>query len=139
MASPTQQALKELRRLGYTVAIVEHWNPFAKIRQDLFGFIDLLAIKKGEILGVQVTSGEHHSNRATKSKNHKNYPLWVASGGRFEVWSFKLGGARGKRKVWTLRREDLSQSNTIKEQERWHKAGYEDGVRDEREKWLSKS
>jgi hypothetical protein len=26
------------------VAIVEHWNPWAKIRQDLFGFGDLLAI-----------------------------------------------------------------------------------------------
>jgi len=35
---------------------VEKWNPHVKIRQDLFGFIDILAIKKGETLAVQCTS-----------------------------------------------------------------------------------
>jgi hypothetical protein len=35
---------------------VERWNPHVKIRQDLFGFIDILAIKKGETLAVQCTS-----------------------------------------------------------------------------------
>jgi hypothetical protein len=38
--SPTQLSLKKLREEGYTVAVVEHWNSFARIRQDLFGFID---------------------------------------------------------------------------------------------------
>ena len=42
--SPTQLSLKKLREEGYTVAVVEHWNSFARIRQDLFGFIDLLAL-----------------------------------------------------------------------------------------------
>jgi hypothetical protein len=54
--TPTQRTLAYLREEGYTCAIVERWNPFAKIRQDLFGFIDILAIKKDETLAVQCTS-----------------------------------------------------------------------------------
>ena len=44
--SPTQRTLKRLRDSGDypLVTIVERWNAFAKIRQDLFGIIDLLAI-----------------------------------------------------------------------------------------------
>ena len=55
-SSPTQRSLKHLREQGYTVAIVEHWNAFARLRQDLFGFIDLLALRDGETLAVQTTS-----------------------------------------------------------------------------------
>ena len=54
--SPTQRSLKYLRDEGYLVAIVERWQPFARIRQDLFGFIDLLAIRRDETLAVQVTA-----------------------------------------------------------------------------------
>lgn len=54
--TPTQRSLAYLREEGYLVAIVEHWNPFARIRQDLFGFIDLLAIRRDETLAVQVTA-----------------------------------------------------------------------------------
>jgi hypothetical protein len=54
--SPTQRSLKYLRDEGYLVAIVEHWQPFARIRKDLWGWADLLAIKRGEVLAVQVTS-----------------------------------------------------------------------------------
>ena len=54
--TPTQRSLAYLRNEGYLVAIVEHWNPFARIRQDLFGFIDLLAIRRDETLAVQVTA-----------------------------------------------------------------------------------
>lgn len=38
------------------MAIVERWNPHARIRQDLWGWCDLLAIRKGEVLAVQVTA-----------------------------------------------------------------------------------
>ena len=64
--SPTQLSLKKLRQEGYTVAIVEHWNAFARIRQDLFGFIDLLALKDKEVLAVQTTSASNMSARAKK-------------------------------------------------------------------------
>jgi hypothetical protein len=54
--TPTQRSLEYLREEGYTVAIVEHWNSWARIRQDLFGFIDLLALKPNETLAVHVTA-----------------------------------------------------------------------------------
>jgi hypothetical protein len=33
---------------------------------------------------------------------------WLKAGGRFEVVSWAKRGARGKRKVWTVRREELT-------------------------------
>jgi hypothetical protein len=35
--TPTQRSLAYLRAEGWQVAIVERWNPHARIRQDLFG------------------------------------------------------------------------------------------------------
>lgn len=54
--SPTQRSLAYLREQGYHVAIVEHWNAFTKQRKDLWGWCDLLAIRRGEVLAVQVTA-----------------------------------------------------------------------------------
>lgn len=44
MSSPTQRTLAECRKRGYTAQVVEKWNPHARIRQDLFGVIDIVAI-----------------------------------------------------------------------------------------------
>jgi len=59
--SPTQRSLAHLKELGYTAKVVERWNPFAKIRQDLFG-TDVLVLKPGEpVLVVQATTGSNHA------------------------------------------------------------------------------
>jgi len=64
--SPTQRSLAHLKTLGYQPKVVEHWNPFAKMRQDVFG-ADILALKPGApVLVVQVTSGSNHAARRTK-------------------------------------------------------------------------
>jgi hypothetical protein len=54
--SPTQCTLDKWRRLGYLCWVVEKWNSHAGIRQDMFGFIDVLAIKEGETVAIQSTS-----------------------------------------------------------------------------------
>ena len=65
MSSPTARSLALLRELGYTAKVVEHWNQYAKIRQDLFG-LDILALKPGEpVLVVQATTGSNHVARCT--------------------------------------------------------------------------
>jgi len=46
--SPTARTLKALRDGGATCQVVEHWNSFAKIRQDLFGCIDVLVLLPDE-------------------------------------------------------------------------------------------
>jgi hypothetical protein len=78
--SPTQRSLKKFRGDGYLCAIVEHWNQFAKIRQDLFCFIDILAIKKNDICGIQCTSKSNLAGRIRKISDHKNYQSVKESG-----------------------------------------------------------
>lgn len=109
MSSPTQRTLKALRAEGYMTEVVERWNPHANIRQDLFGWIDIIAIKPGEILAVQATSGSNHFARVTKLRKERQEQVteWLAAGGLAEVWSWKSkqrvlkDGTVGKSKVWS--------------------------------------
>lgn len=55
--TPTQRSLKQLRLAGWLCAVTERWNPHVKIRQDLFGFADLIAVKGDECRLIQTTSG----------------------------------------------------------------------------------
>lgn len=80
MSSPTQRSLKKLRDDGYRAAITEHWNPFAKIRQDLFGIIDIVAVKEGNTLGVQTTSYSNMGARIKKILAAEAYPDIKAAG-----------------------------------------------------------
>lgn len=104
--SPTSRALQFCRAQGWRAAVVEHWNSYAKIRQDLFGWIDLVVLDGEQgVLGVQVTSRSNAASRRTKILASDTLAPWLASGARAEVWSFAKQGPRGKRKVWNLKRE----------------------------------
>ena len=83
--SPTQRSLKMLRDQGYKVWIVEHWNPWARIRQDLFGCIDILAIGNGETLAVQTTSRSNVAARQKKIVENEYYPEMVRSGWKVHI------------------------------------------------------
>lgn len=56
MTSPTQRSLAHLREQGYLCEVVEKWNAFTKQRKDLWGWCDILAIRRDEVLAVQVTA-----------------------------------------------------------------------------------
>ena len=96
--SPTQRSLAFLRGRGYRVAICEHWNHYAKVRQDLFGIIDLLAIRPGEVLGVQATSYSNVSARLHKIAESEAAPDIRAAGIKIEVHGWHKKG-----KVWEPR------------------------------------
>jgi hypothetical protein len=120
--SPTQRSLAVLRARAYTCEIVEHWNAFVGIRQDLFGFIDIVALGGG-FLAVQTTSGSNVAARVSKitarevekvdkktgakslvpNKVRASAIAWLKSGGEIHVHGWAKRGARGKPKVWTLR------------------------------------
>lgn len=103
--SPTSRSLQYLRDQGYIANVVERWNAYAKIRQDLFGFIDLIAIKPNSpVLAIQATSGTNVSARITKAKESPNLRTWLETGSSFEVWGWSKKGKKGDRKLWTLRR-----------------------------------
>jgi hypothetical protein len=124
--SPMQMALAEMRLRGWIAEITEHWNPFARTRNDLLGIFDLIAICdtylvkridddgyeripcQPHLLGVQVTSGDHHAHRRGKMLAHPNLRAWLATGAKAEIWSYAKRGGRGFAKKWERRREELT-------------------------------
>ncbi len=92
--SPTQRSLAHLRKEGYTVAITEHWNNFARRRVDLWGFCDLLALRKGETLCVQCTSESNASARVKKIAEHENTPAVRDAG--WSIWVMGWDGDKLK-------------------------------------------
>lgn len=66
--TPTQRSLDMLRERGYTVAVVERSSNFRGVfrRHDLWNIGDVLAIRRNEIILVQVTSGSNVSARVKK-------------------------------------------------------------------------
>src|ERR1700676_5404113 len=55
--SSTVRTLAVLKKEGYTAQVVEYYNQFARRRIDLFGIIDIVALRPDETLGIQTTSG----------------------------------------------------------------------------------
>lgn len=107
--SPTQRTLAYLRKRGEVAQVVERFNQFAKVRQDLFGFIDIVNLRTGAIVGVQCTSGGNVAARVNKILNECGDVAreWLLAGGRIEVWGWAKRGPRGKRKLWTPRVVDV--------------------------------
>ena len=101
--SPTQRTRDWLKKRGITSQIVERWNVFARKKQDLLGFGDILAVSS-RIVAIQVTSGDHVAHRIAKIYAEPRAREWLNAGGLIEVHGWRKCGARGKRKVWSLRR-----------------------------------
>lgn len=89
MTTPTQRTLKRLREAGWEAAVVEKWNPHARIRQDLFGFADVLAFKPGQtpILCQVTTTGT--AARIRKIKEEPRALSALKSGFRIEVHGWR--------------------------------------------------
>ena len=103
MATPTQRSRDWLKKRGTESQIVERWNSFAKVRQDLFGFCDIVALES-RIVAIQVTSGTNVAARVNKIIDEPRARAWLASGGLIEVHGWRKTGKAGKRKLWNLRR-----------------------------------
>lgn len=95
--SPTQRSLKALREDGWECAIVEKWNAFVGIRQDLFGFIDILCLcpHRG-ILGVQTTVAGSMNKRLEKIKAEHRAQMFLNAGGQIVIHGWIKGGKRSE-------------------------------------------
>lgn len=82
--SPTARTLKMLREQGWMCDVVEKWNAYAKVRIDLFGVIDIVAICGGVTAGIQATSGSNHSARRRKIEGEVKAKRWQEAGN--ELW-----------------------------------------------------
>ncbi len=112
--SPTQRTLAYLREEGFTCGITEKWNQHAGIRQDLFGFIDLVALHPAlGTYGVQATSGTNVSARIEKIRGLETHATWLQAGNKILVIGWRKVGPRGKRKVWEPRIVELTQTEEI--------------------------
>lgn len=121
MASkPTQRSLQYLRTNGWLCHIVEHWNQFAHIRQDCYGFGDILACNPDRklIALVQTTSAANFNKRFKKVLAEPKAAIWRTAGGMILVHGWGKKGARGKRKVWTLREVILTSEASLEREER---------------------
>jgi len=109
VSSPTQRSLRYLRAIaGDMVAVVEKWNQHARIRQDLFGFADLVAVIPG-VPGttyIQTTSSANVAHRIAKMRAEpvaSRVRACLATDNTVLVHGWRRAGARGRRKTWQLR------------------------------------
>lgn len=86
--SPTARAKSYCKKRGWPCGVVEKWNSFAKIRQDLFGIIDVVVLAGDQMIGVQATSRSNHKARVEKVLASPMLEPWLRTGVLVQVWSF---------------------------------------------------
>lgn len=83
---------------------MERRNPGVFKTHDLFGFIDVLAIREGETLAVQTTSGPNVASRVKKIAEAEHLAAVRAAG-----WLIHVHGWRkNAKKRWECRVVDCS-------------------------------
>lgn len=113
--SPTQRTIRELRNQGTICGVVERFNQHVGphgIRQDLFGFIDLIALAPNGIIGVQCCAGSGHADHRKKIMANEVVPEWLKSGGRIQIWSWSKRKLKrgGKAERWQPRVEEITEA-----------------------------
>lgn len=116
--SAVQRSLGEMRSREWIAGVTERWNPHARIRQDLFGVFDLIAVTptvcdaetvttiSGQIVGVQVKSDGDGARKAQEKIDSAPVArMWLDAGGGIEIWVWRRVKPRGTKQVrWKLRR-----------------------------------
>lgn len=94
--SPMQLSLDFLNKCGYVCQIVEKWNSFAGIRQDCFGFGDILAYHSLHgIALVQTTTAKNMNARQKKILASPHYMGWKRAGGKIILHGWGKNGCEG--------------------------------------------
>ncbi len=107
----TNATRKALEKEGWTVTVVEQTIPHCFIKRDAYGYGDLLACSPSRgIMLVQATGGDSSSNfhaRIAKIKAEPRHAIWLASGGRIQVWSWQKKAGQKERwpNVMEIRKE----------------------------------
>lgn len=114
--SPTQRTLRALRGKGLECAIVEKWNAHARIRQDMFGIIDIVALdpQRG-VIGVQSTGTDFagHHKKLTEERAQECINWLSTPGTQLELWGWRKVKVKrgGKAKVYAPRVKTYSLSD----------------------------
>lgn len=109
-ATSTKLSLDYLRGLGYTVDVVERWVPSInggpRVRRDLFGILDLVAIRDGETLGVQTTTKGQIAAHARKIAKVEHVGALREAGWRLVIHGWSQ--PNGPRTRYALEELDVS-------------------------------
>ena len=82
---------------------VEEYNAFSRQYRDLFGFIDVLAVGPGQVVGCQTTSFSGMSSRRKKILEHENLEAVLSAGIRVELHGWRKVKNRYRARVQVLR------------------------------------
>lgn len=106
--TPTQRTTKVLKGRGLVYAVVERWNPYARIRQDLFGIIDIIVLDPARgVVGIQSTGSafaEHH-RKLTQDRRQACVDWLSTPRTALELWGWRKIKVKrgGKAVVWQPR------------------------------------
>lgn len=111
-----QRTLAVLKERGALYQKTETYNVFAHKRQDLFGFIDVLAVYPDScrLVGIQVCDSGSRLEHIEKIRNCESFRQWLTVG-KIEVWSWSkklqrnAEGKRTKKAVWELNVQEVKE------------------------------
>ena len=112
--TPTQRTLRALRQQGLVCAVVEKWNAHARVRQDLFGIVDVIALDPARgFIGVQCTGANgwsDHWQKLTVDKAQEVLQWLETPGGVVELWAWRQIKAKrgGKALIWQPRIAEIT-------------------------------
>lgn len=90
--TPHERSQEWLAEHGYVFETVEHHRRHSLTTGDLFGCLDLLALRGLQTLGVQTTSAENVSHRLTKMRETPFLSAMEAAGWRVVVHGWRKDG-----------------------------------------------
>jgi len=104
-SSNTQRTMAYLKNdLGLRCAIVEKWNSFVNRRQDLFGFIDIIALdpENEQIIGVQSFGADFQPHlRKIVNEKREDAILWLQTGNAIMLVGWRQLKRRNKDNSWS--------------------------------------
>ena len=98
-----------LRKRGYLAENTEHWNAHAKVSQDLMGFVDVIAVRKEELVLCQTTSWTAMSSRLKKIRQNE-YAKWLIGvpGIRIVIHGWKKTRTEGGAVRWKVKEQEVT-------------------------------
>ncbi len=105
--SPTARTLDAIRAAGGLAGVVERnlvLPSQAPIKRDLFGFIDIVAIRERKVVGIQATSRPNVAARVTKitAECSEAAVRWLEAGALIEAWGWQKYAKPlpGEQRLW---------------------------------------
>lgn len=110
MVRPLERTKQHYQKAGWTVGIVERFNPHVPprgIRQDLYGFIDAVAIRADQpgVTALQACSTDF-AEHLVKIMESDHARTWTQAGNRIVLvsWTRSERGSGG----WAVREQEIT-------------------------------